>query len=253
MRRAPPARAAIVSRAVDLGWGDAGVQRAMADGSIVVIVDVLRFSSTVTTAVANGFTIAPCARAEDAARLAESTGAIPSGPTGRARYSLSPLDYLNPHEPEEVALVSPNGAALCASLGEQPGYIACLLNARTAGRLLRSISEQTGRGVMLVAAGEAVEDQERNLADRRFALEDYLGCGALLAELRMEMTADATVCCRAFEASSQDYPRLIRECASGQYLVCRGQEYDISHCVQRSIYEILPEVRGGRIAPARSR
>jgi 2-phosphosulfolactate phosphatase len=112
-----------------VAWGSDGLRLAVERGDIPVIVDVLRFSSTVTTAVANGFTVLPAPTAGAAERILADCGA--------ERRSLSPLDYVNPREPEEVILVSPNGAALAASLPPgTPGFIACFLNARTAGRLL---------------------------------------------------------------------------------------------------------------------
>jgi 2-phosphosulfolactate phosphatase len=224
------------------------MRQALAEGDVPVIVDVLRFSSTVTTAVANGFTIIPSDRSDDAKRLADQLGAAVSGPTGKTRYSLSPLDYLDPKAPEVVILVSPNGAALARIAGgEAFAFIACLLNARTAGRMLRTVSERTGKGIVLVAAGEAAEDQEADLAKRRFAIEDYLGCGAILAELRMVETPEAVVCRRTFEACRHDCADLIGGSLSGRYLAEKGWDFDLSHCVQRNIYDVLPIVRHGRI------
>jgi 2-phosphosulfolactate phosphatase len=230
-----------------VAWGPRGLQEAVAAGSIPVIVDVLRFSSTATTAVANGFTVIPAATRAAAARIAEATRAEVSGPTGTARYSLSPLDYVNPRSPDDVALVSANGAALSAMLpAGAPGFIASFLNARAAGRLLAGISARTGRDVALIAAGEVPEDGD-GTGPIRFALEDYLGCGCILSELRLEPSADALVCSRAFEASKADCARLVRECPSGRYLADRGHGADISHCVQRSIYDVLPVIADGRI------
>jgi 2-phosphosulfolactate phosphatase len=230
-----------------LSWGGRGLAEALAAGSIPVIVDVLRFSSTVTTAVANGFTIIPAATRERAARISQETGAEVSGSTGTARYSLSPLDYVNPRFPDDVALVSPNGAALSASLpAGTTGFIACFLNARTAGRILAEASGRTGRDVALIAAGEVPEDGDGS-GPIRFALEDYLGCGCILTELKLEQTADTRVCQRAYEASTLDLGRLVTECPSGRYLTARGNEHDISHCVQRSISDVVPAITGGRI------
>jgi len=238
-----------VSRIATVACGAPGVRQALADGDVPVIVDVLRFSSTVTTAVANGFTIIPADRRDEAEQLADRLGAAVSGPTGKARYSLSPLDYLDPKAPEDVVLVSPNGAALARIVGGKAiAFVACLLNARTAGRLLREVSERTGKGIALIAAGEAAEEQETDLAQRRFAIEDWLGCGAILAELRMEESPEAVVCRRTFEACRHDVADLIKGSLSGRYLSKKGFDFDLSHCVQRGIYEILPMLREGRIS-----
>jgi 2-phosphosulfolactate phosphatase len=221
---------------------------AAARGDIPVIVDVLRFSSAVTTAVANGFRILPADTMATASSLAAVHGAAISGKTGIAQYSLSPLDYLNPRVPEDVILVSPNGAALARQVPTgSEGFVACLLNARTAGRLLARISCRRNTGIVLVAAGEAAEDQEADLEHRRFAIEDYLGCGAILSELPLDLSEEAIVCRRAFMASQQDYRALIGNGVSGKYLSDRGQAYDLSHCVQLNICGVLPVIRDGVI------
>jgi 2-phosphosulfolactate phosphatase len=232
-----------------VAWGSDGLRLAVERGDIPVIVDVLRFSSTVTTAVANGFTILPAPTRDAAHSLAAVTGADVSGPRGTARWSLSPLDYLNPREPEEVILVSPNGAALATSLPPgTPGFIACLLNARAAGRLLGELCRYRGTGIVLVPAGEAVEDQEADLEHRRFAVEDYLGCGAVLGGLEVELDAEAAACREAFFAAKPGLAGMIRDSPSGRYLVDRGYAADLSHCVQLSIYEVLPVIRDGKIS-----
>ena len=233
---------------VTVAFGTQGFRAAREAGELPVIVDVLRFSSTVVTAIANGFTILPAGSRDAAEKLAERTGAIVSGQTGTAAYSLSPLDYLNPRSPGEVILVSPNGAALSEAI-QLPafGLIACLVNARAAGRRLRQLSDRLRTGITLIAAGETREDQEEDLENRRFAVEDYLGCGAILSEIQMRRSVDATVCLRAFEACRLDYATLISESPSGRYLAERGHAGDITHCLQRSIYDVLPVVRNGRI------
>jgi 2-phosphosulfolactate phosphatase len=229
--------------------GPEGVATAVGKGNIAVIVDVLRFSSTVATAVANGFSIIPCATKAEAEEISRQTGAPVSGRTGAAAYSLSPLDYLNPKNSEEIILVSPNGAACAQAVsGDAIGFIGCFLNARTLARVIRSLAQDSARDVTLIAAGEVREDQEEDLRTRRFALEDYLGCGFILTELKMDFSAEAELCMRAYEASKMDYAALIRASLSGHFLVERGQEYDISHAVQRNIYDVVPVIRQGRIS-----
>ena len=110
-----------------ISWGPIGVREALTRNDLVVIVDVLRFSSTVTTAEANGFTIIPSSSPEKAASLSLETGMPVSGKTGVAKYSLSPVDYLNPKNPEELVLVSPNGAACVEMITrESTGFIGCI-------------------------------------------------------------------------------------------------------------------------------
>jgi len=169
-----------------VAWGADGLRRAVVGGDIPVIVDVLRFISMVTTAVANGFTIFPAPTTDLARSLAAATGAEVSGPTGTARWSLSPLDYVNPREPDEVIPVSPSGAALSHALPPgSVGFVGCLLNAR------------------------AVEE---------FAVEDYLGCGVILGELKIDLDDEAQAWREAFLVAKHEYADLIGRSASGTWL-----------------------------------
>ena len=237
---------------VHIAWGPQAVASASKEGKAIAIVDVLRFSSTVVTAIANGFEIYPCESPTKARQLEARTGAVVSGKFGTAKFSLSPLNCLNPKETTEVILVSPNGAACSTAADpEYSVFIGSFLNARATARALTNSTNATN-GVILVAAGEVAEDQFDDLQTRRFALEDYLGCGAILSQMRMPMTPEAEICKRAFEYSLQDYVQLIRECDSGKYLVERNQEADIVHCVQRDLYGVVPIARGGKVIPFNS-
>ena len=57
-----------------LDWGHDGTRRATERGDVLVIVDVLSFSTAVATAVHYGGIIYPCAQDEDSAALAQRIG-----------------------------------------------------------------------------------------------------------------------------------------------------------------------------------
>jgi 2-phosphosulfolactate phosphatase len=236
-----------------IGWGPTAITGALERNDLIVVVDVLRFSSTVTTAVANDFVIVPCSDPQRAERLSSENGMPVTGKAGVARYSLSPLDYLNPKASEEIILVSPNGAK-CAEMINvaHTGFIGCFLNARAVGRLLSLFCQRENRNITVVACGEVVEDQYDDLETRRFAVEDYLASGLILSEMKVEPSAEAKASMQAYESSKIALRDRIRSSPSGQYLVNKGLEYDISHCVQRSIYDILPSIDEGRITQYRA-
>jgi 2-phosphosulfolactate phosphatase len=220
--------------------GPEGLDAALERGDLAVIVDVFRFSSTVTTAVANGFTILHRSKADGESRT--SSGDVPE------RGTLSPLDFVNPKSTGEILLVSPNGAYLAGKIGEKDtGLIGSFLNGRTVAGIAAGIAVREGRNVTLVAAGEIEEDRTDGVRKPRFAVEDWLGCGFILCEMRMERTAEAEVCARAYESCKQDLVDLLKRSLSGRYLIRKGHESDISHCVQRNIYGIVPVVRGAAI------
>ena len=95
---------------INLDWGRRGALRAADRGDIVVIVDVLSFSTSVSVAVSRGALVYPCHIENDAEATARRIGAVAAvsrkAVPARGRYSLSPLTYLDIESGEKV--VSPS-------------------------------------------------------------------------------------------------------------------------------------------------
>lgn len=242
---------------VHLDWTTDGLQLALRQRRIVVIVDVLRFSSAVTTAVANGFIVYPVAEQNRVEQLARRLSANAAGRSGEARFSLSPLSYLHisPAGARKIVLWSPNGAA-CASLirSRDRAFVGCLLNARALAWHLNFLARQQSCGITLIAAGEqqARCTGERILYDlkasrRVFAIEDYLGCGAILAHLRLPKTPEARVCESAFLASRRGLKNLLLNSFSGLFLQQKGLTADVLWASQLNRYDVVPIIRHDRI------
>lgn len=242
---------------LNLDWGVEGVRYALKNHDLVVIVDTLRFSTAVTTAVANGFTIHPVEDRERGAMLAAALGAEMAGRPGQARYTISPRTFLDagPGENRRVVLFSPNGAA-CAALvtDDDAGIVGCFLNAAAVGRFLSAAARGQGRNVTVVAAGEqrAVDTGERVVYDKKaaypvFAVEDYLASGAIIHHADLEASAEAGLCRLAYEAARDRLEDLILDSFSGRYLVEHGLEEDILHALRHDLYDTVPVIRHGRI------
>lgn len=145
---------------VRLEWGAEGLAR-LAPADILVIVDVLRFSSTVADAVAAGAEV-------------ELDGA--------ARWSR-------------------NGAAVAAAAEHETVLLGGLRNAGAVARAIVTLQNrrQARTSVAIIAAGEG--DAAGAL---RFAVEDHLGAGAVIAaltDLGIDHTSpDAAVAAEGFRA-----------------------------------------------------
>ncbi|MDQ0644480.1 2-phosphosulfolactate phosphatase [Microbacterium murale] len=128
-------------------WGVAGLRR-LAPADVVVVVDVLRFSSTVTDAVASGRTVA----------LADAEG------------------------------WSRNGAAVAAAAGDSTVLLGSLRNASAVAKTVLELQtrRQQRTSVAVIAAGEMTD-----AGDLRFAVEDQLGAGTIIAALS-DLGADHT-------------------------------------------------------------
>jgi 2-phosphosulfolactate phosphatase len=242
---------------IHVDWFIDAVKTALNDRHVVVIVDTLRFSSAVVTAVAHGFTMYPVSTRKKGIQRATSLGAVMAGKPPKARYSISPLSYIGAsHDTtKQVVLYSPNGAA-CAELvkGRHTAYIGCLLNAQAVGRLVSSVAREKRCNVTVIAAGEqqAIDTGERIVyikkrSRRVFAVEDYLGCGAIIASTSLAKTAEAIVCERAFKASQDRLEELLLESFSGTYLVQNNRVGDVKHAAQLNYYDVVPVVHKGKI------
>ncbi len=239
---------------IDIDWAIEGLRYAMDRGNIVVIVDTLRFSTAAVTAVNNGFTIYPVSTRQSGMKLARKLGAHLAGRPGRSKYSISPHCYIkNRNDPnKKVVLFSPNGATCSESVKTgQIALIGCLLNARAVAVNLDRIGGELGKDVTIIAAGEqrALTTGRRITYDlesgyRVFAIEDYLGAGAIIAQCRLPRTAEAELCARAFSAARRRLGYFLKSSFSGRYLIGNRMRGDVEHASRLNLYEVLPVLRG---------
>ena len=246
-----------------LDWGVDGMRYALQRNNLTVVVDTLRFSTAVVTAVVNGFTVYPVDDRESGVKLASSIGANVAGKPGEAKYTISPHTYLNSeHEQNKnVVLFSPNGAACSALVGSgQEALVACLLNARAIGKYITTLARQVRIGVTLIAAGEqrAIDTGERIVYEKRnsypvFAIEDYLACGAIIHYSKLVKSAEARVCEFAFNCAKDVIKDLLLESFSGLYLVQHGLRDDVTHAANLNLYDVIPCIREGKISELKAK
>jgi 2-phosphosulfolactate phosphatase len=242
---------------VQLAWGRRGAQAAAERADILVVVDTLRFSTAAATAVHHGAVIYPCPVDEALVRaLAQRVGGevalhrhTPSTPTSTpARFSLSPRAYLAVEPGTRVVLPSPNGATCCQYGPRTPAlFVGALVNAHAvAGAVFHLLTTQQHLNVTVLACGERwrIPAEEDVL---RFALEDYLGAGAVLSALPFPQTIEAQACGATFRALREQLEAALWECESGQELRTKGLGEDVRHAAQLNIYDTVPMLRGERL------
>jgi 2-phosphosulfolactate phosphatase len=236
---------------VRLEWGRDGAKRAAARGDLLVVVDVLSFSSAVVTACRQGGIVYPCTDQAEAVALAERVGAeaavhrrdVPD----RGRFSLSPPTFLNLEPGAKVALASPNGATCCRYASPvSPLFVGALLNAAAVAAAVRQTLAPTGDGVTVLACGERWQTPSEE-GELRFALEDYLGAGAILSGLDLPLSPEAAVCRGAFLQAKSELVTLLRECGSGRELCEKGYPEDVEHAGRWNLYAAVPVLRGERL------
>jgi 2-phosphosulfolactate phosphatase len=102
-------------------WGLPGMSALAPGVDVLIIVDVLSFSTCVEIATTRGAAIFPYPwRDSSAEGFALQEGAELARRRGAGGYSLSPLSYLTVAAGTRIVLPSPNGASLTWLLRESP-------------------------------------------------------------------------------------------------------------------------------------
>jgi 2-phosphosulfolactate phosphatase len=113
-------------------WGEQGIEQLVPISDVVIIVDVLSFSTTVNIATSRDAMIFPYRwKDASAAVFAASVGAIVADASRASPgYSLSPQSLLHLPSGTRLVLPSPNGAALTLGTGRVLTLAGCLRNAQ---------------------------------------------------------------------------------------------------------------------------
>jgi 2-phosphosulfolactate phosphatase len=234
-----------------LEWGRRGALTAAERGDILVVVDVLSFSTAVATAVESGAAIYPCGKDEDTGALARQWGAVVAVRREevplKGHYSLSPEALLTASSGERIVLQSPNGAT-CTRYGNRVPLllVGAVVNAASVAAAVARAALNTGTPVTILACGERWHSPHDE-GELRFALEDYLGAGAILAHLPPSLTRspEAMICESAFTAAADRLPQILRTCGSGIELADRGYPGDVDHAARLNVYTSVPVLCDG--------
>ncbi|MCR2784886.1 MULTISPECIES: 2-phosphosulfolactate phosphatase [unclassified Microbacterium] len=191
--------------------GAEGLDR-LAPADVVVVVDVLRFSTTVTDATASGASFA----LDDAAHA-----------------------------------VSINGAAVAAHAAASGAVVllGCLRNAAAVADAI--LAEQHRRAartsIAVISAGEL--DSRGDGAGLRVAVEDDLGAGAVidaLADRGIDHTSpEAAAVCEALRGLRPAVRHLLTAAGSGQELLERGLAEEVRAAAEIDATDAVPVLRDG--------
>jgi len=220
-------------------WGEQGVAALVPISDVVILIDVICFSSDVEIATQRGAIIYPYRSRDDGAQAyAASLGALfARSRLDRAGYSLSPGSLLAIQPRTKLVLPSPNGSTLSLATGATPTLLGCLRNARA----VAAAAQKIGRRIAVIPAGE------RWQADNslRPALEDWLAAGAIISQLEGNPSPEARAAVVAFMGVKSDLPQALEQCASGKELAERGFAADIPLCAELDVSDCVPVLQNG--------
>lgn len=233
-------------------WGRRGAYEAGRRGDVVIIVDVLSFSTAVVAAVDRGTAIIPFRHGDPEAAAAEAArlgvAITPTGFPDGARRALSPVRFAETPRKDAELLCSPNGAT-CVGLAADGGevLVGCLRNPTAVARAARALATEEERAITVVACGERWPTPVEATADGlRPALEDHLGAGAILTALGGEGSPEAVTAAAVFAAHRSRIRLTLTECISGRELVERGYADDVHYAAMLDASDVAPRLVGDR-------
>lgn len=220
-------------------WGPVGVEQLAPISDAVIVVDVLSFTTCVDIAVGRGATVFPCLwKDERAAQLAQEREAQLASRRGEGPFSLSPASLVTITRDMRLVLPSPNGSTLSMATGAVPTFAGCLRNAAAVAAAAAAI----GPRIAVIAAGERWHDGDNSL---RPAIEDWLGAGAILAQLAGRFSPEAQLAAESFKYALPELSARILGASSGKELAQRGFAEDVALATQWNISNCAPRLVDG--------
>lgn len=215
-------------------WGLQGLQTLAPAADVIIVVDVLSFTTAIDVATARGGVIFPYPlKGESAYAYADSLDAKIASSDRAAGFSLSPSSLRDLPSGYRLVLPSPNGAALAFSVDHPAVFAACLRNAAAVARAAAGL----GSTVAVVPAGETWPSGQL-----RPSVEDILGAGAVIAALHGSRSPEATLAAAAFDRLRGNLADALRTCASGKELIARGFGPDVDLASELNVSANVPRL-----------
>lgn len=197
--------------------------------SACVVIDVIRATSTIATALAHGAGVQAVAGLEEAFALkAKYPGALLAGERGGKAlpgFDLgnSPEDFTTARvQGRRVILTTTNGTqALAACTGARAVFTASFLNLDAVADRLRKI----GPPWLIICAG----------CNGHFGVDDAIVAGALAEALEQDHPLVSL-----YHSIGRDLVEALRNCDAGRELVKAGLEKDIPFCAQLNLFSVVP-------------
>ncbi len=212
-------------------------------GKAVVVVDVFRATSCMVTAFAHGAVeiipvedVEVCASHREQGYLisAERNGVTPAG----FDFDNSPFSYqVDRVKGAKICVTTTNGTvALRRSVQATQVYVGAFLNISS---VVRALKAWQGDAIVVCAGWKGKPN-----------LEDTLFAGALIDELVGQYTvADdaALMAWKQYNLASSDLITAVKHSSHVNRLLGLGIEKDITFCLERDRYDVLPHLQGDKL------
>ena len=216
----------------------AHLDRSSLSKKTVVVFDVLRATTTITSAFAAGVrsvrAFADLAAAKSAAAAQNPRpilcGEVNALPAPGVDLGNSPGQFTAAHAGRDIFMATTNGTkSIDAARSAAQMFVAALVNARAAAFAAAS----TRRPILLLGSG----------TNEQIAMEDAIGAGAvcgLLESFGYTPANDAArIARRLFLATKHDLPAVLRDCQGGRNIIKAGLEPDIDFAARLDVFDIV--------------
>jgi 2-phosphosulfolactate phosphatase len=221
-----------------------GVER----GDVIIVIDVLRCTSSIVTAMANGAASIIPVRSVGQARamkakdrnyvLAGERGGLP--PRG---FDLgnSPTDFSTEKiRGKDIIITTTSGTQAIMNAAEaKTVLIGSFLNLTGVAAEASKIAFGNGRSLTIALSGKK----------GTFSLEDFLCAGAIISTIRSRsrLSDAASASLLAFKTADENLAENILGGNHARELVDLGLEEDVILCSQKDKYDVVPILSDGRI------
>ena len=221
-------------------------------GQTAVVIDVLRATSVITTALENGAReVIPVKTVEEAQNLyaqCDTAKTLRGGERNALKiegfdHSNSPLEYKKKVvEGKTLILTTTNGTnAINNIIGADEVVLACFRNGAAVVEHIVGLSHRGSRDIAIVCAG----------TESHFSLDDGL-CAGMIIELLKQQTEVETddlglLLNRFFNESKDNLFSALSDCYHLKRLFTLGFYDDIKFCLETNCVQTVPVLKDGKI------
>ena len=232
---------------VELAAKDAS--RAVKQRDLIIVVDVLRCSSSIVNAFANGVeTVIPTESLKEAFALREQHSDYLLAGERRGRklrgfdFGNSPLEFAQEAvDGRALIMTTTSGTgALVRCRGAEHVLVGAFLNAGAVAKKAAEIAQSRGANVSFVLAGE------KGL----FSLEDFLCAGAIATGFSsgsFSLSDEALAAVFGFECVKDALCESVKKSRHAKHLVELGFERDIEFSCMLNRFDLVPIYRNGKV------
>lgn len=219
-------------------WGAEGVLALAPTADVVIVIDVLTFTTCVEFAANQGAVIYPYRWNDETAKtFAESVNAEIAGANNLRGFNLSTVSLRNLPENTRLILPSPNGSTVSLLAEKTPVIAGCLRNCRAVAESAMKI----GKRIAVIPAGERWKQNDA----LRPCAEDLIGAGAIISHLHGKLSPEALIAKTAYENLSSDLVENMMNCVSGREKIDRGEEEDVRLAAEVDCSNCVPVLKNG--------